>query len=106
LTQAGDWERILNLREKLTKELLVAPWKDIRPHFEAGRVYVVSEDLELIEVAVRMVDDDVTQIQSWIISGQITPPNEIQIRSFDQSPEKTFSLLIVQPYVLLQERAH
>lgn len=96
-----------DLRQKLKEEILLAPWSDLRPHWaDRGAIVFVEADLDLVEVGEKIVSDDTRMVEEWLGSHQLAKPNQTQVDSWDQTPDKNFRFLIVQPYVLIQEQGH
>ena len=48
--------------------------------------------------------DDVGAIEQWITRGMIGKPSGSQIDMWDHDRSKKFSMLVISPYVLIQER--
>jgi hypothetical protein len=78
-------------------------WHWLRPHQERGAVIVVAPALELAAAAGRIADDDAAAVKGWIAAGLLTKPGLEQIAAWNAEPGKRFRLLIVQPYVLIQD---
>jgi hypothetical protein len=93
-----------NLKEKLKKEILETNWEPLAPHFARGAIYLADQDLILEEVGEAMAHDDVSMIKKWLDHGLLYPPTQEQVSKFTQSSEMLFSMLIIEPYVLIQER--
>jgi hypothetical protein len=87
-------------------EILTGFWLHLKPHAERDTIFVVTQDLDLLEVATRIAADDVDAISTWIESAQIAKPTLDQIEAWDQAAAKLFRFAIVQPYVLIQEEGH
>lgn len=87
-------------------EIQTGLWKLIRPHWERGAVIVVSQDLALPDVAQHVVNDDTESVQEWIQKGELARPTDQDVLNWDQIDGKQFLFVIVQPYVLIQEKSH
>ncbi|MGL5075379.1 MAG: DUF2288 domain-containing protein [Waterburya sp.] len=92
-----------NLQEKLKKDVAEITWKDLQPHARRDAIIVVKEELELSEVAVAIAEDNTTSVQSWIGEQSIAKPTAQQLTEWNNEPEKSFTTLIVQPFVIVQE---
>lgn len=90
-------------REELALEVDVAEWGWLRPHGERGGLVVVSSLLDLAEVGARVATDDATAIQSWIAAGDLGKPTAAQLEAWNAAPDRRFRMLVVSPYVLIQE---
>lgn len=90
-------------REKLALEVDVAQWQWLRAHGERGALLVVDRSLELAEVGARMAEDDSRSIQGWVEAQLLGRPTEEQVAAWEGQPQKHFAVLIVSPFVLMQE---
>ena len=91
-----------NIREKLEREVGPADWKVIRPHFLRGAVIVVSPDLDLIDVAKSVAEDDAVSVEAWINSGRLTRPAPEDAKEWEESGRE-LNAIVLDPFVLLQE---
>lgn len=89
--------------EGLQKTLDEAEWVWLKPHAERDALILVSTQLDLLDVASRLAEDDAKLIEDWIAKGLISKPNADQIQAWDAQPSKRFLSVVVQPYVLMQE---
>ena len=92
-----------SLKERLEKDVADISWKDLQPHARRDAVIVVTEDLELSEVAVAIAEDNTTSVKNWIGNSAIAKPTSEQLTDWNQTPEKQFTALIVQPFVVVKE---
>lgn len=92
-----------SIREKLEQECLEATWSSLRPHVKMGRVLWVAHGLSLAEVGEALAQDDKAAVADWIASSALVKPSEEQWTPWDQEPHKLFWMVIVQPFVLIQE---
>ena len=91
-------------REELALSVDEAAWSLLRAHLERGGLILVDDNLDLVDAAVKVASNDTAPIEEWINTGKIGKPSETQIRSWDEDTQKKFSMLIISPYVLIQER--
>lgn len=91
-------------REELALLVDEAEWSWLRAHLERGGLILVDDSLDLVDAAKRVADDDTGSIEEWINLGKIGKPSENQIRTWNNDNQKKFSILIISPYVLIQER--
>lgn len=52
-----------------------------------------------------IASDKILEVQIWIDEALITKPSTAQIGEWNTQPAKRFNTLIIQPYVLVQEKA-
>jgi hypothetical protein len=91
-------------REELALTIDETEWSWLRAHLERGGLILVNDSLDLAEAGFKVAADDVAAIEQWISAGKLGKPTEIQIRQWNEEKQKKFAMLIVSPYVLIQER--
>ncbi len=94
-----------DIRAQLDENLDEAEWGWLIPHVQKDSVIVVSAELDLIDVGVAIASDKVSQVQNWIDEALIAKPSAAQMGEWNIEREKRFNTLIVQPFVLVQEKA-
>ena len=91
-------------KEDLALTIDETEWSWLRAHLERGGLILVDDSLDLAEAALKVAEDDISTIEQWINAGKIGKPSEAQILHWNEDKQKKFSMLIVSPYVLIQER--
>ncbi len=91
-------------REELACSVDEAEWGWLRAHLERGGLIVVARNLDLVEAGLKIAADDSAAVRGWIAGGLLTKPSQEQIASWDLDRGRKFKVLIVSPYVLIQER--
>ncbi|MEC4819233.1 MAG: DUF2288 domain-containing protein [Scytonema sp. PMC 1069.18] len=94
-----------DLRAELTENLDEAEWEWLIPHVQRDAVIVVSEGLDLLDVGLAIASDKVSEVQIWIDEALIAKPSVTQVGEWNTQRTKRFNTLIVQPFVLVQEKA-
>lgn len=89
--------------ETLRPQVDTAEWQWLRAHNERGALVIVNEMLELAEVGVKLAHDDAAAVQSWLASGLLKKPGSGQLESWNETPQKLFKMLVISPFVLIQE---
>src|SRR5512133_1002345 len=79
-------------------------WSCLRAHLLRGGLILIEDSLNLVETAATMARNDTATIEKLITMGKICKPSENQIQTWDCDKLKKFNMLIVSPYVLIQER--
>ena len=92
-----------DLKERLRKDVADISWKDLQPHAKRDAVIVVKSELDLPEVAVAIAEDNTALVQGWIGDRSIFKPTSEQLTNWNSTPQKQFTTLIVQPFVIVQE---
>lgn len=93
------------LKAQLQENLDEAEWEWLKPHIARDVVVVVDPRLDLLDVGEAIASDRVSSVQHWISEQLIAKPSVAQIQDWNTNSHKRFTALIVQPYVLVQEKA-
>lgn len=94
-----------DLRVQLTENLDEAEWEWLIPHVQRDAVILVALELDLVDVGEAIASDHVSKVRIWIDEALITKPSTAQVGEWNTQRTKRFNTLIVQPYVLVQEKA-
>ena len=94
-------ENDTELRAKINLETARLPWAELERHFAQGTVVYVSEELDLIDVAVRISHDDKTSIAAWMAEGKIGKVSDMQAQTWAQSDALLWTS-VVNPFILVQ----
>ena len=94
-----------DIRAQLDENLDEAEWQWLIPHVQKDSVIIVAAELDLIDVGVAIASYKASQVQNWIDEALIAKPSAEQIGEWNMQREKRFNSLIVQPFVLVQEKA-
>ncbi|HLO89340.1 MAG TPA: DUF2288 domain-containing protein [Nostocaceae cyanobacterium] len=94
-----------DLRTELLENLDEAEWEWLIPHAQRDALILVSDDLNLVDVGEAIASDNTTSVQQWIDEQLLTKPSAVQLGKWNTDPSKRFNTLIIQPYVLVQEKA-
>ena len=88
-----------NVLERLTNDIDEARWNMLADHHKREALFILEKNLELAAVGLAMNRDEVSYVQQWLASGELSRPIEEQIAIWKEEETK-FKYLIVQPYVL------
>lgn len=94
----------INQLDKLKGEIADVEWEFLRPHFVRGGLLLVSPLLDLSLVAYCFATDKKHAVETWLKQKDIAPVTDDEAKLWDQNPMKKFSFVIVQPYVLSQQK--
>ncbi len=89
--------------ESFKRDLAEVRWRELKIHLQRDAIITVSAAIDLIEAAVAVAEDNKEQVETWIDTGCLGKPTEQQLASWEQEEEKPFQMLIVQPFILIQE---
>jgi hypothetical protein len=91
------------LRAKLNGETAKVAWAELQRHHARGVVVCVAGELDLIDVAVAMAQDNGAAVSRWMQAGQLEKPTDDQTRDWLARDPDLWSV-VVAPWVLVQER--
>ena len=90
-----------NIRE-LKKEVGMINWKELERFFASGKLIIINNDLDIIDVAYKFNIDDSDLISSWIESDKLGFVTDEQAKSWSKV-NKEFTCIVVAPWVLIQK---
>lgn len=88
-------------RAKLNMETSQIAWKELQRFFASGAALFVASELDLVEVAFQMSEDNAAQIQQWAASGKLGKVSDDQALAWIEA-EAIVWAVVVSPYVLVQ----
>ena len=89
------------IRAKINSETAKIPWHELQRFFAQGKVMLVATELDLVDVAFSVQQDEVDQVRTWTDNAQLTPVSDDQARSwFDEN--LSVWAVVVKPWVLVQ----
>lgn len=91
----------LDLAEKLNLETGKISWEELQRHFARGVVLVVDGELDLIEVAIKLSEDDKPQFEVWLNNKQLWRAQDEDARQWHAASTEFWSV-VVAPWVLVQ----
>jgi hypothetical protein len=91
------------LWENLNRETGRIAWRELQRYYAQGRAVAVDRRLDLVEVALRLAEDDAERVARWMRRGEIGPVSDAQARDWFQR-EAVLWAVVVSPWVLVQER--
>ena len=89
------------LRAKVNLETSRIAWKELQRFFASGAAVSVSNELDLVEVALQISEDNKAQVEQWLVSGQIGMRSDEQARAWYEADAELWAV-VVSPYVLVQ----
>ena len=90
-------------RTKLNLETSQIAWKDLQRYFASGVALHIADDLDLVEVACQMSEDNATQIQRWMAAGKLGKVSDDQAAQW-YAADALLWAVVVSPWVLVQIR--
>lgn len=95
-----------DLRAELKQNLDEAEWDWLIPHAQRDAIIVVADGLDLLDVGEAIASDNIPSVQNWIDEQLLVKPTPEQLGIWNSDRTKRFNALIVEPYVLVQEKAN
>ncbi len=89
--------------ESFKRDLAEVTWRELKIHLQRDAIIVFSAEIDLIEAAVAVADDDKNRVESWLAAGQLGKPTDQQLKDWEDGADMLFRMLIVQPFILIQE---
>jgi len=89
------------LHDKINRETARLNWSELERHFANGAVVYVSQELDLVEVALRIAHDDKEHLAPWIAEGKIAKVSDAQALEWQGSDARLWAS-VVSPFVLVQ----
>jgi hypothetical protein len=90
-----------NLSAKINLETSRIAWSELQRFFAAGTAVYVAADLDLIEVATRIAEDDKAQVESWMRQGLVGQVSDEQAHAWFEGDAELWAV-VVKPWVLVQ----
>lgn len=78
-------------------------WQELEKHFARGVVIRVAGELDLVEVATCLANDDKPAVESWLASGQVKQLDAATARDWAERDSELWAV-VVAPWVVVQER--
>lgn len=92
-----------NLKQKLNQETSSIPWRELQRFFAAGHAIYVASELDLVNVAFEISEDNTQQIQEWMGANKIAYVSDEQAKRWLQGNSKVWAV-VVKPWILVQTK--
>lgn len=89
-------------RAKVNLETSRIAWKELQRFFASGAAIQVSKDLDLVEVAFQISEDNKKQVALWLSERQVGAVTDAQALAWYEADAEVWAV-VVSPYVLVQE---
>lgn len=90
-------------QDQLHQETARISWPALERHFARGVVIRVNADMDLVEVATAVANDDKGQVEGWLHTGKIEQLQTQTAREWCQDDTNLWAV-VTAPWVLVQER--
>ena len=88
-------------RGKINSETAKIHWKELQRYFAGGYTLQVETELDLIEVAYQMQQDNAEQIEQWMNEQLLHQVSNEQAREWYNDDAELWSC-VIKPWVLIQ----
>jgi hypothetical protein len=88
-------------RAKVNLETSRIAWKELQRFFASGVAIAVSPELDLVEVAFQISEDNKKQVAAWLSEGKVGEVSDAQALAWYEVDAEVWSV-VVSPYVLVQ----
>jgi hypothetical protein len=89
------------LRAKVNLETAQMPWREMQRYFASGAAIFVSPELDLVETAYQMSEDNAPLISQWMAAGQFGKVTDEQAQTWWDADAVLWAV-VVSPWVLVQ----
>ncbi len=97
-------DELLPLHTRMNLETARIAWPELERHFAGGKVILVAPELDLVDVATSIVQDNSAQVKSWMEAQQVGQlSNDVAKRWVKEQPENLWAV-VVAPWVLVQDK--
>lgn len=90
------------LRAKLNLETATMRWQELERFFASGSLISVGSDLDLVDVAVCVANDDKVTVAQWLDAGRIAKVSSDQALVWHETNAALWTV-VVKPWILVQE---
>lgn len=90
------------LRQKLALETAPIPWRELERFHARGVVVQVAAALDLVEVGYQLTQDNKSQVEQWMKSGELGSVTDTDAQAWHESNREVWALVIA-PWVLIQK---
>lgn len=91
------------LQAKLNLETSQIPWQELLRYFAGGTVIAVADDLDLVDVAVHVSNDDTDAVSRWMAENRLGKVTDLQAQEWLDGGVSLWTV-VVKPWILVQER--
>lgn len=90
-------------RAQINLETAQIGWRELQPYFARGATVAVSADLDLVEVAYQISQNNTQQVAVWMTIGQLCRVSDEQALAWYEADAVVWAV-VARPYVLVQEK--
>lgn len=88
-------------KKNLNRETAQIPWRELERFFASGLAIRVADELDIIDVALMMSEDEADQVSKLMASGKVgLVADQDAVQWYEESA--TVWALVIKPWVLVQ----
>jgi hypothetical protein len=91
----------IDTRAHINSETAKIAWKELQRFFAQGHAIEVSHQLDLVEVAYHVSQDNKPLVEGWMQAGQFGPVSDVQAAEWLEVNALVWTV-VVRPWVLVQ----
>ena len=95
-------EQHLSTRERFVQEMAPIAFKELQKHFAKGIIIHVSHELDLVEVAMKLHQDDAKTIKNWMTEEKLVRAHDEHAKHW-LAQDMNLMAVTAAPWVLVQE---
>ena len=88
-------------RANIISETAKIPWLELQRFFASGKVIWIAGNLDLVEVALALQQDDVQSVNNWTVNQELAAVSDDQARQW-VSDDSLLWAVAIKPWVLVQ----
>ncbi len=92
-------------KAKIVSETAKIHWKELERFFAQGKLILVDESLDLIEVGYAISVDDSKQVNHWMQENLLLREFTQKAITFEKDNKKLWSV-VIRPWILIQAPRH
>jgi hypothetical protein len=96
-------ERLEKLRQEFHAQTSRIPWHQLQTHYASGALILVSAELNLVEVAVQLQQDNKARFEQWIAEEKISGISD-QLGQQFYAENPSLWAVVAPPWVLVQQQ--
>jgi hypothetical protein len=97
-------EELLPLKDRLNLETARITWAELERYFASGKVIHVAANLDLIEVATSIAEDNAIAVKQWMTAQQVDVLSDATaLQWVEQQPDNLWAVVLA-PWVVVQAR--
>lgn len=79
-------------------------WKDLERFFAKGNLLRVSQDLDLVDTALELANDNKALIEQWIAENHLAGVSNEEASEWSKGKAELWSVIVL-PWILVQNRS-